>query len=148
MREMNIKSRLLELMRFGVVGGVSFVIDFGFLILFQELVFKHVPNGVLISAALSFTISLIIHYFLASFWVFRNHDVDNAKSHALAGLLFVVTNVVGLGLNELAIWVGVSLFAYHYVVVKLLATGVVMMWNYTCQKVFIFKEGACGDLRD
>lgn len=135
-------SRFAELIRFCVVGGVSFVIDFGFLILFQEFVFKSVHNGILISAALSFTISLIIHYFLASMWVFRGHNVTDAKSHALAGSLFVVTNVIGLGVNELAMWVGVTLLAFHYVLVKLVATAVVMVWNYACQKLFIFKETA------
>lgn len=128
-----------EMIRFCVVGGVSFVIDFGFLILFQEFVFKSVTNGVLISAALSFTISLVVHYFLASLWVFRGHKVDNAKAHAVAGSLFVATNLVGLGINELAMWVGVSMLAIHYVVVKLVATAVVMVWNFVCQKRFIFK---------
>lgn len=135
------KSVALELIRFAVVGGVSFVIDFGLLIVFQEFVFKNVANGVLISTALSFTISLIIHYFLASLWVFRGHRVDNTKAHAVAGSLFVVTNLVGLGINELAMWVGVSIMAIHYVVVKLFSTAVVMIWNYLCQKLFIFKKG-------
>lgn len=131
--------RFSEIIRFAVVGGVSFVIDFGFLVLFQELVFKSIVNGVLISTALSFSISLIIHYFLASLWVFRGHRVDNAKAHAQAGTLFVATNVVGLGINALAMWVGVSLLAIHYVPVKLFSTVVVMVWNYSCQKFLIFK---------
>lgn len=130
-----------ELFRFAVVGGTSFVIDFGLLVVFQEFVFKDVANGVLISAALSFAISLVIHYSLASFWVFRGHRVDNSKAHAIAGSLFVITNVIGLGINELAMWVGVSMLAVHYVVVKLFATAVVMVWNYACQKLFIFKKG-------
>lgn len=131
---------LVELIRFCLVGGVSFVVDFGCLIAFQELVFKNMPNGVLISAALSFVISLVIHYFLASMWVFRGHGITNSKAHATAGLLFVITNVVGLGVNELAMWIGVTLLAFHYIFVKLVATAVVMAWNYTCQKFFIFKE--------
>lgn len=134
------KSSVAELLRFAVVGGVSFVIDFGLLIVFQEFVFKNVANGVLISAALSFTISLIIHYFLASLWVFREHRVDNTRAHAIAGVLFVITNLVGLGINELAMWVGVAVLAIHYVIVKLVATAVVMVWNYLCQKLYIFKR--------
>lgn len=129
-----------EFIRFTVVGGISFVIDFGFLIVFQECVFESVCNGVLISTALSFVLSLTIHYFLAALWVFRGHDVSDAKSHAIAGSLFVITNVVGLGINELAMWVGVTLLAFHYILVKFVATAVVMVWNYGCQKLFIFKE--------
>lgn len=131
---------ILEMIRFIVVGGISFVIDFGLLIVFQELVFKTVEYGVLFSAALSFSASLIIHYFLAVYWVFREHSVSSSSKHVMAGSLFVVTNVVGLGINELSMWVGVSMFAWHYLIVKIVATGVVMVWNYSCQKAFIFKR--------
>ena len=136
-----LNKNLLELIRFAAVGAVSFVIDLGLLVVFQKFVFRNVVNGVLISAALSFTISLIIHYFLASLWVFRGHKVDKAKAHAVAGSLFVVTNLVGLGINELAMWLGVSIMAIHYIIVKLFATAIVMVWNYLCQKLFIFKKG-------
>lgn len=129
-----------ELVRFAVVGGVSFVIDFGFLIFFQELVFKSLAYGVFLSTALAFTISLTIHYFLATFWVFRGHDVASAKSHAVAGSLFVITNLVGFGINELSMYIGVTLLGVHYIIVKLVATAVAMVWNYGCQKLFIFKK--------
>lgn len=133
------KSSVTEAIRFSVVGGMSFVIDFGLLVVFQEVVFEDVANGVLISTALSFTISLIIHYFLASLWVFREHQVDNTRAHAIAGVLFVITNLVGLGINELAMWVGVAVLTIHYAIVKLVATAVVTAWNYLCQKLYIFK---------
>lgn len=134
-----LNKNLLELIRFAAVGAVSFVIDLGLLVVFQKFVFRNVVNGVLISAALSFTISLIIHYFLASLWVFREHQVDNTRAHAIAGVLFVITNLVGLGINELAMWVGVAVLTIHYAIVKLVATAVVTAWNYLCQKLYIFK---------
>ena len=129
-----------ELIRFVFVGGLSFAIDFVLLILFQEYVFGTWPNGVLISAALAFAVSLVAHYFLAAFWVFRGHAVKGVRPHAVAGTLFVVTNLVGLGINELCLWIGVSILAAHYIVVKLVATGIVMIWNYAAQKGLIFKE--------
>lgn len=132
---------ILEMLRFLVVGGVSFLIDFGLLIAFQELVFKTTRNGVLISAAISFSVSLIVHYLLAVFWVFREHKVASSTEHAIASSLFIITNVIGLGINEVAMWVGVTLLTYHYILVKLVATFVVMFWNYACQKLFIFNKG-------
>ncbi len=140
-----VNKTILEMLRFLLVGGVSFIVDFGFLIVFQEFVFKTMANGVLISAALSFLISLIVHYFLAVFWAFRNHRVATSTDHVIAGSLFILTNAVGLGINEFAMWIGVSLLAYHYILVKLLATVVVMFWNYTCQKRFIFKKEFVND---
>lgn len=135
------KDNLAEIVRFVVVGGISFVIDFGLLIILQELCgLKDVHNGVLISAAVAFTVSLTIHYFLAAFWVFKNNNVEGGKAHARAGALFVVTNVIGLLINEGAMWVGVTILMFHYILVKLFATVIVMVWNYGCQKLFIFKE--------
>lgn len=135
-----VNKTILEMTRFAVVGGVSFIVDFGLLIVFQELIFKSVECGVLVSTALSFLISLGIHYFLAAHWVFREHNVSSARRHFVAGSLFFVTNAVGLGVNELAMWVGVSILAWHYLIVKLIATGVVMVWNYGCQKLFVFRR--------
>lgn len=136
--KVELKALIPEMVRFVLVGGVSFVIDFGLLFVFQNFVFKTVYLGVLFSQALSFTISLIIHYFLATFWVFRRHQVKSAASHARASSLFVVTNVVGLGLNELALFIGSSLLGFHYLLVKLVAAALVMIWNYLCQKLFIY----------
>lgn len=133
-----LKSLIVEMSRFVIVGGLSFVIDFGLLFVFQEVVFNSVYCGVLYSQALSFSISLLIHYFLATFWVFRGHSVRSAAAHARASSLFVVTNVVGLGLNELALFLGSTLFGFHYLFVKLVAAALVMIWNYLCQKLFIY----------
>lgn len=133
-----LKSLMVEMTRFVIVGGVSFIIDIGLLFVFQEFVFKSIYCGVLLSQALSFSISLVIHYFLATFWVFRGHSVKSVASHARASSLFVITNVVGLGLNELALFIGCALFGFHYLLVKLVAAALVMVWNYLCQKLFIY----------
>lgn len=136
--KIDLKERFFEILRFGIVGGVSFVIDIGLLFVFQEAVFKSVPCGVLFSQALSFSISLTIHYFLATFWVFRGHNVSGLKAHARASSLFVFTNVIGLGLNELALFVGSTLLGYHYLAVKLAAAVLVMVWNYACQRFWVY----------
>lgn len=139
------KKTILEISRFLIVGVVSFIIDLGLLVVFQEFVFKAVKNGVLFSTALSFSISLIVHYFLAVFWVFRNHKVVSSVEHAVASSLFIATNVVGLGINELVMWVGVSILSYHYIFIKLVSTAVVMFWNYACQKLVIFTKDSAND---
>lgn len=129
-----------EMLRFCVVGGICFLIDFVLLLFLQEVALKGFDHGVLISAAVAFSISLVIHYFLATFWVFKDNSVNSRKAHARAGSLFVITNMVGLGVNELCMWVGVILLGFHYIIIKLFATAVVMIWNYCCQKFFIYRE--------
>ncbi len=135
-----LKALFLEMTRFVVVGGASFVIDFGLLFVFQEFIFKAVACGVLISQALSFTISLIVHYFLATFWVFRGHSVKSASSHARASSLFVITNLIGLALNEVILFLGSTLLGFHYLIVKLFAAAFVMVWNYAAQKFLVYRR--------
>lgn len=128
-----------EVARFIVVGAISFIVDIGILITLQEIIFKTIAHGVLVAAAISFLVSLAIHYVLTALWVFRSHQIKTVKRHAKACAWFVVTNIVGLGINELVLFVGVSLMAIHYIPIKVFAAIVVMGWNFCCQKFFIFK---------
>ena len=67
------KKLINQILKFGVVGGIAFVIDYGLMVFLTE-VFK-VPA--LISAAISFTVSVIFNYIASVKWVF---DVDKEKN--------------------------------------------------------------------
>lgn len=66
------KNLINQILKFGVVGGIAFVIDYGLMVFLTE-VFK-VPA--LISAAISFTVSVIFNYIASVKWVF---DVNKEK---------------------------------------------------------------------
>ena len=121
---------LIQILRFGVVGGLAFVIDYAVLIICKE-VFN---LNILLSAAIAFTISVIVNYILSIAWVF---NVDKNKDKRKNFILFIVFSVIGLGLTELIMWIGTDLLSINYLIVKIVATAIVMVFNFITRKKFL-----------
>lgn len=120
-----------QLIKFGLVGGIAFIIDYGIMVFLTE-VFK-VPS--LISAAISFTVSVIFNYIASVKWVF---DVDKEKnSKAKELIVFIILSVIGLGINELIMWIMDKKFGIYYMISKIVATIVVMCYNFITRKLFL-----------
>ena len=123
----------LQMFKFLLVGGLAFLIDYGILILCKEVF--HIP--VLISAAIAFTISVIVNYILSVKWIF---DVDPKKSKKKNFMIFIIFSVIGLGLTELIMWFGVDIIKISYLIVKIIATAIVMVFNFVTRKLFLEKR--------
>ena len=52
-------------------------------------------------------------------------------------ILFVVLSVIGLGVNEAAMWIAVEGLGIHYMISKIGATAVVMVFNFVTRKIFL-----------
>lgn len=119
-----------QILRFGVVGGIAFLIDYAILIICKELL----GFSVLLSAAIAFTISVIVNYILSVTWVF---DVNKEKSAKKNFIIFIVLSVVGLGITELIMYLGSDVLNINYLIVKIFATAVVMVFNFITRKMFL-----------
>lgn len=126
---------LAQFAKFGVVGVVATLIDFGVLIALTEWM------GVdpVLSAAVSFVVSVAFNYVASMRFVFtRREDLSRAREMAI----FLVLSLVGLAINEALMWLGVNVFMLGYVFVKVLATVVVMLWNFLSRKRWL-DAGGC-----
>ena len=122
------KKLMNQLIKFGFVGACAFVIDYGLMILLTE-VFS-IPS--LLSAAISFSVSVIFNYIMSVKWVF---DVDKEKnSKTKEFIVFIVLSVIGLIINELVMWI---LSSIDYRITKLIATFIVMVYNFVTRKLFL-----------
>mgnify|MGYP000170364092 FL=1 len=126
------KKLISQLVKFGFVGGIAFLIDYGFLYIFTE--YFHLYYFV--SSILSFSISVIFNYVASVIWVF---DVDKEKSKVRNFIIFIFLSVVGLAINQLIMWFGVEVLSYYYMLVKLVATFIVMVFNFVTRKMFLEK---------
>jgi putative flippase GtrA len=120
-----------QLLRYAVVGGCAYVVDFGTLFVLTD----YFKMFYLISAALAFTMGLITNYTLSILWVFSKRSVSDKR---VEFLIFALIGVIGLGFNEGTMWFFTSFVHLHYLISKLISTVFVFFWNFYARKRILF----------
>lgn len=122
-----------QIMKFGIVGFLCFFIDYGLMVFFTE-VFHF---NYLVSAMLSYVISTVVNYYLSMRYVFQSKD-DVSKVREFC--IFVILSTIGLGVNEIVMWLAVDCVGIFYMIAKIGATAVVMVYNFVSRKIFLEKK--------
>lgn len=123
----------IQLFRYFFVGGFAFLVDYGLLVLLTEVFGLHY----LVSATISFLAGLVVNYLLSTSWIFRKSTLENKWAEFL---IFAVIGVVGLGLNNLLLYLFTDKLHIHYMISKLLTTAIVMIWNFGARKIILFNK--------
>ena len=126
-------------MKFGVVGVIAFAIDYGLLIFLTEVF----GIDYLVSATVSFTVSVVFNYMASMRYVFAHRE---GMSRRREFAIFVVLSIIGLVINNACMWAGVELLGVHYLIVKIGATFIVMVWNFVTRKIFLDAGDAPGEI--
>jgi putative flippase GtrA len=148
MPEVDKKKELTRFIRFGIVGTIGSVVDFGFLNLLT-LVF-HVPF--LVSSVISFSLAVINNFVLNRIWTFPGSRKEPIVNQLLQ---FGLVSVIGLLIRTpLLAWLETALIPMaeknvpnlltptivgHNVSLAI-AIGVVLMWNYFANRFWTFKN--------
>ncbi len=127
------ESTFIQLFRYGFVGGLAFLVDYGTLVLLTEFAGMHY----LLAATISFILGLITNYLLSITWVFNQHKLNNRW---VEFLLFAFIGVVGLGLNDTIMFLCTERCGIHYTLSKIIATAIVFFWNFLARKLILFKQ--------
>lgn len=131
--ELKSNKKIMEIFRFVVTGGLSFVVDYGILVGLTT----GLGVNYLISSAISFTVSVIVNYFLCVLWVFDGADKSNDKKVVV---MFVGSSVIGLVFNQILMYLFVSVFGIFYMIAKVITTLIVMVWNYVAKKMALVRK--------
>lgn len=121
---------LAQIMKFGVVGVIATVIDFGIM----NLLHYGLGLNILIANTSGFIISLIFNYLASMKYVFAHKE---GMSRRREFIIFVVLSVIGLALNDgivLTLNAGLGLEAN---IAKICATALVMVYNFVTRKIFL-----------
>lgn len=150
-------NKLMEqIMKFGVVGVVCFLIDFVITMIVSTLLRNaagmETGAAALIGAFFGFTISVIINYILSMKYVFvRKEDLDRRKEF----VIFTILSLIGLLIHEVIIMICIDGIYGNWMWLKnwlsptlataggkIFATGIVMIYNFITRKKFLEqKEG-------
>lgn len=121
---------LIQIFKFGIVGGIAFLIDYIVLFCCKEFI----GLSVLLSAAIAFTVSVIYNYIASVKWVF---DVNKEKSAKKNFVIFIILSIIGLIITEIIMWIGSDIMKINYLIVKIIATAIVMVFNFITRKIFL-----------
>lgn len=126
-------SILVQAARYGVVGLVAFLVDFGLLVLLTEVAGMHY----LLAAVWGFLGGLITNYVLSIRWVFSNRVLGDKRAEFT---VFALVGVVGLLITELVLWTGTEVLLLDYRISKILAVIIVLAWNFGLRKALLFRN--------
>ncbi|MGH7120957.1 MAG: GtrA family protein [Acetobacteraceae bacterium] len=127
-----IQSLPLNFFAYFTVGGLAAVVDIGGFMLLTGLFRIHW----FWAALASFVVSATVNYLLSISFVFES-GVRFRRHQEFALVLLV--SVIGLAFNEAALWVMITAAGLARLPAKVIATGVVFLWNYNARQHFIFR---------
>lgn len=119
-----------QFLRFATVGGIATAIHYLILI---TLVNGANMNAVWASS-IGFIVSAVCNYLLNYRFTFKSN-----VEHRRAIITFFIVASVGLVLNSLVMQIMTKYLGVHYLLAQVLATGLVLMWNFTGNRLWTFK---------
>lgn len=131
---------LIQFARFLVVGLLSFSFDYGlFFVLFHFFGVQYI-----LASTISFSLSLVLNYVLTLKFVF---EAQQGRSVAKEFAIYIGLNIIALGLNQAILFVSVDALGASPLVGKLIATAVVLVYNFISRKLLIERRsGAAPDV--
>lgn len=139
---MDLKPLILKFLKFGVVGASGAIVDFGLTAICKG--FLGIPE--LLANAIGFSLAATSNYYLNRVWTWKSTSKEVGIEYAK----FFIVSLIGLGLNTLIVFLlkDISLVPrffdttldWNFWVAKIIATAIVMVWNFLANNFFTFKH--------
>ncbi len=129
---------LRQFLKFSLVGASGAVIDLGVLYLLVQFFWV----WYIAAATISFLLAVTNNFLWNKFWTFR----DPSRRYGRQYTQFLVVSTVGLGLNNVILFLLVEGLGLWYMWAKVFAIVVVLAWNFTANKYWTFRMKAGGHI--
>jgi len=113
-----------------IVGGVCTLADIAVLYFLT----RYIGINYLISSILSFSVGVVINYFFCVMWIFDFRTIQN-RTHEF--LCYLAISLVALGINTFVIWVLTAFFAFYFLISKIFASIITLIYNFLIRKYFL-----------
>jgi len=130
----------LQFINFCIVGFSVAIVDFGLLVILKEFIGleKYFSNTI------ALLIAVIAKFLLHRYWVFKAQADTNVASERKKFVKFITVTITGIGINNGVIFFLLNLFNLPgpgwFYFSKIVATAVVLFWNYFANKFWTFKK--------
>ena len=124
--------KLILLFRYGCVVAVAGPIDLGGYVILKS----NFHVNYVLSATISFTVSLLVNYALSMAWVWKSRE--GTRKH-IDAIIFIIIGIVGLLITDLVIFSLTHFGKINYLVSKLIAFMVVFFWSFGARHL-LFKN--------
>ncbi len=123
-------SLLVKFVKFGLVGFSGLLLDFGITYLLKEKACwnKYLANSV------GFAVACGSNYILNRAWTFQSAD----PAVTIQFGKFLIIAVVGLGLNNLVVYLLTEKLKFNFYLAKFCAVVLVFFWNFSLNYVYTF----------
>lgn len=123
---------LVQIFKFVIVGGIATIIDW----IIYYLFYKILNFDPLVANIFSFSVSVIYNYVASVKWVFI---VNKSKTKKKMFIEFMIFSIIGFILTELLLWLFIDLINMNEMISKIVATIIVMIFNFITRKIFLEK---------
>jgi len=141
LKTMNIKALFMlpsdnlfiQMFRYVFVGGLAFVVDAGSLWGMTACGMNEYA-----ATAAAFILGLITNFILSKKLVF---SAENARVNGVTEFIsYGLIGLVGLGITEGLMVIGLELLSWHVMIVKVIAAAIVLVWNFAARKILLYTK--------
>jgi len=136
------RTLLGQFVRFGLVGGVGFLVDVGLFNLLRLTILRpeELHEGPVIAKAISTAVAIVVNWVGNRFWTFREH---RGRQLAREGVEFGIVSVGGMLIGLLCLWVSHYLLGFTDALSDNISSNVIGLalgtaFRFTFYKLWVF----------